>query len=474
MMEDAASIRRPLRTVAWLTHGRPETLARSVKSFVDGSGPAAASYRYIISESGRGAGMHPMDIPSSRVLRIDELYRERWIARLEESLSDLGYRPGIAKFALSCAHPEGSEGSHRNAITLLSQGEPCLCADDDVIFDIKSLPDSATTDSTPTAYPFHPFRDSAQLDEFERDAESIPVQEFMRLHETALQVATFSSPGLRGDSAYGGARFIFTFPDSALEAHCRRANFVATALSSRIMWRQAARNHLVPYAAIATYLFGMDGRLNLAPCFPFHRNVDGAFIYATKALNPEARTAHLQTSVLHRPPVDRGRYPSLETLEFRINDLLWLIWSEWLRDVPAAMSSADRHELASRHFREIGSRPLEAFGEFLGGLAVRSLLERAAQLEAQVHRLREKSGIAGLPAWTELAAKEVALCRKIALDANTGSEWAKALPLESHGPDRRDDERLRITREWILSYGWLLAAWPVMRKTTRDEFLKDF
>lgn len=457
------STRATLRTVAWLSHGRPETLKRSVTSFVSGMGEEARRYRYVISESA-SAQVKPDYVPSDEFLYVDDEFRTKLISRLETVLKAEGFPEGIARFALDCSHAEGSEGSHRNVIALLTQGEPFVCTDDDVIYDLKQLPRFEYRQTRIGQHNFLPFSDFASLEELEKVAASVSIRDFLRLHETALQTATFSSPGIRGDSAYGGARFIFTFDDSTLEAFCQRSDFVREALGSRVMWRETVMSHIVPYAPIATYMLGIDGRQNLAPCFPFHRNVDGAFVYATKALNPTAQTAQLQASVLHRPPVDRGQYPSLDSLDFRINDLLWLMWSEWLPSISPNTSPESRIEIASQYFQRVGEFDSSQAREYLTDLACRSLLDRAGRLESQIARLQKKDDVPGLVNWLELASKEVELCREKA------HERSLPLPVESDRSGRDDEARLRLTQDWIHSYGWLLAAWPKMKSTINEPW----
>ncbi|MBX3033255.1 MAG: hypothetical protein KF865_04960 [Bdellovibrionaceae bacterium] len=445
-----------LRTFAWLSHERPEALRRSIGSFIEGAGEAASSYRYIVAESGRFQS-GSQDIPSPNVVYINDAYREKLIGFLERGLHALGARKEAVRFALDGRHPEGSEGAHRNAIALLTGGEPFACADDDVIFDIRSLPPSAKGQTRPGTGNFLPFPSFADLDDFEAQARTMDVAEFIAAHEKALQEATFSSPGIRGDSAYGGPRFILTFDDASLESFCRNKDFVARALGSRVMWRETAVSHLVPYASIATYMLGVNGRNGLAPCFPFGRNVDGAFVYATKALHPASRTAHLSCSVSHRPLADRGPYAGLHELDFRINDLLWLMWSEWLLPLPVGIGGEERCKRAAVYFQGIAALSPVDFHDFLVGLSSRTLSDRALRLEAQIERLQSKRQAPGLPAWIKVAGEEARLCRKMAF------EKALPTPVESRRQDRSLPERLELTRQWIRSYGQLIEAWPLMR-----------
>lgn len=445
-----------LRTFAWLSHERPEVLRRSVMSFVEGVGPKAHEYRYIIAESGRN--QKPLDdLADKNFLYIDDTYREKLISYLEKELQAQGFEAGIARFALDAGQLEGSEGVHRNAITLLTQGESFVCTDDDVIFDIKALPSSALQQTTVGTHNFLPFKSATDLQAFEEKASSIQISDFIASHEKALQRVAFSSPGIRGDSAYGGPRFIFTFGDAALEAFCENENFVSEALGSRLIWRETTQSHIVPYAPLSTYMLGMNGRQELAPCFPFGRNVDGCFVYATKALNPASQTAHLKASVSHKPIVDRGAYSDLGEFEFRINDLLWLMWSEWLQTFTSSVQTVDRYHYAAIYFKRIADLSPQSLAYYLTDLARRSLSERALHLESQIERLKAKKNAAGLSAWIDVATSEIALCRKMA------AEKKLPLPLESRLEGRSHDERLMLTQQWIRSYSQVLRAWPVMR-----------
>lgn len=352
-----------LRTFAWLSHDRPDALRRSIRSFLNQVGPVAPTYQFIIAESGPFQSK-PDFLPGKDVIYIDDSYREKLIAYLEDGLRTLGVKKDIVRFALDAHQPEGSEGVHRNAIALLTRGELFVCTDDDVLFDLRTLPASAKRQTEAGTSDFLPFKDFSELESFEAGAASVSVQEFIARQEEALQSTTFCSPGIRGDSAYGGPRFIFTFDDSSLQTFCRDQDFVSKALGSRVMWRQTAKSHIVSYASLATYMLGMNGSKGLAPCFPFGRNVDGAFVYATKALHPSAQTAQLSVSVSHRPLFDRGSYSSLRELEMRINDVIWLLWSEWLQLTPNVADVGARYRLASAHFQSLADQSLSDFRDF--------------------------------------------------------------------------------------------------------------
>ena len=455
-----------LQTFAWLSHERPEALRRSITSFIKGCGERANSYRYIVAESG-AFQTYPDYIPAKNLLYVNDAYREGLIQYLEKGLRDLGGRADVVRFALSAKQPEGSEGVHRNTIALLTQGDIFACADDDIIFDIQALPQRAKIQTRAGESNFIPFKSFAELDAFQ--GHPVSLGSFIASHENALQSVTFSSPGIRGDSAFGGPRFIFTFDDSSLTAFCKNPNFVGDALGSRVMWRETAQSHMSSYASLATYMLGINNRQGLAPCFPFGRNLDGAFIYATKALHLSTKTAQLSLSVSHRPIIDRGSYASLNALDFRINDLIWLMWSEWLESTSPAVPVVERYAAAALYFQNIGARTLTSFRDYLKQLGLRTLSDRANKLERQIERLRGKDNTPGLLSWIYIAEKEVQLCRQMA--------FADTLPLpeESRVQGRSLEDRLQLTQRWIKQYGDLIESWPTMcGLMLKEEYYNNF
>ena len=444
-----------MMTFAWPSHNRPDILRRSVTSLTESLGEKTKSYRYIIAESGNTQSI-PDYVPSANLLYINDAYRKNLIEEVERELAFQGLPVDTAQFALSADHAEGSEGVHRNTINLATIGETFISNDDDVIFDIKSLPSSVHKQTFAGASNFFSFKNWQEFESFESQMDSVSCSDFFSLHESLLQNVAFSSSGLRGHSIYGGPRFIFTFNDSALAAFCQNSAFIDEALASRILWNETVQVHLVPYSSVATYSIGMNNKFMLAPCFPFGRNVDGAFAYATKALNPSAQTAHVPASILHKPLYDRGAYSSLEEIEFRINDLLWLIWSEWLQTAPTTLSIEDRYALSSDYFDQIAKQSHRDFSGYLINLSQRSLLSRASNLEAQHERLKLNTSIRK-SSWPGLVMREIGLCRKRA------SDRFLPLPLESKRDGRSYDDQLNLTQEWVQSYANMIKAWPFIR-----------
>ncbi|MEA9355806.1 hypothetical protein SHI21_06325 [Bacteriovorax sp. PP10] len=444
-----------MRTFAWLSHERPDLLRRSVSSLTNALGEQAKSLRYIIAESGISQ-IAPDYLPSEDVLYIDDVYREKLILEIEKGLEFYGLPIETARFALGAHHIEGSEGIHRNAINLSTIGETFISSDDDVVFDIRSLPRSIHKQKTANSKTFFSFKDWSDLEVFELETYSVTVSDFIWLHERVLQRAAFSSPGLRGHSIYGGPRFIFTFDDESLGNFCENPQFIDEALGSRILWNEAVESHMVPYSSIATYMLGMNNQFMLAPCFPFGRNVDGAFVCATKALNAEAMTAHLHASVLHKPIMDRGAYSDLGKLDFRINDYIWLMWSEWLQDVPLSLATDDRYALAADHFKKMAEQTPIKFAESLKNLSRRSLMARVTNLESQLERLKSHTFVTK-SSWPKLARQEVELCKKMVIENDL------YLPIESFRDGRNRDEQLQVTQGWFQSYAYLIEAWPFMR-----------
>lgn len=444
----------PLKTIAWLSHERPEFLLRSVQSFQDSLEEKGSHYRFLIAESGKNQNSLPLT-SDKNVTYINDEFRENLIEFLERQLSKENFSQGIARFCLDGGRPEGSEGAHRNAINLLSIDQNYLSFDDDVILNIKALPETMNKVSGHGERNFYSFLDWKDFEEFDGRVPSINLHHFLLENETALQKSAFCSPGLRGHSIFGGPRFIFAFSDNAIEEFSKDQDFFNKVLSSRLVWNAINTNASSSYSAVATYALGMNNSYALAPCFPFGRNLDGAFIYASKALNPEIRMTSISASVFHKPADDRGSYSSLETLDFRINDIIWLMWAEWLSISPSTLSTMDRYALSSNFFKEFAGRLPSEFSQNLKKLLSKNLFDRAMNLEMKHKRLKDNT-VVKRTNYLELLEKEIHLCRKTALS----SSFALT---ESRKNERTEEEALKVTQDWVGFYGKTLEAWPFMR-----------
>lgn len=436
-------------------------MRRSIKSFVDAMGENARSFRFVITESGCENSTLELPPSAGNLLYINDSVRTELIAFLEKKLAHEGLAPGIAHFALSTRATTAScEGANRNAVLLATAGEAFLFTDDDVLFDIKRLPHPFPLSGQ---FRFVSISNDEDLASLESRASRIDVNDFLRQHEKLLQQAVFSSPGLRGDSGHSGARFIFGFSDEVLAELCEKSAFVDEALSSRLIWREAHAAHLTAYSPLMTYQLGINNTVPLPPFFPWGRNVDGSFVYATKALHPTVKTAHLPASVRHSPVEQRKTYSSLETLDFRLNDFLWLLWSDWLKSCSAALSQQERHKSAVAYFSTLTGGTKQEFEGILRDLCQRSLTERANHIEAQVEGLRGKSA---LKAWRELAKREIRLCRKIAQE--------NALPLKNEAdPTQETSDHLEFVQKELHLYAQLLEAWPLMRSFAEKRQIEE-
>ena len=432
-----------LQTITWVSHNRNDLLKRSLHSCIDALGNDHHNYRFIVAESG-ASQKRPDGIPSVNLMYLNDEYRFDFIRRMKRELLKRRIDPEVAEFSLGHDKSLGTEGVHRNLINLLTVGERFLTCDDDILFKIKK---------NDTGKEFHLFPSWSDLERVEEDCRTISLSDFLMVQDLYLDQATFASPGIRGHSIFGGPRFIFGLSDDVILDSSQDLNFFGKALQSRLIWNERTTAKLTQYAPVATYTLAMNNAYDLAPCFPFGRNVDGAFVIATKAMSPQSKTALGNMSILHKPPEDRGAYSNLDEFDMRINDYLFMMWAHWMSLVPPHLSVKDRYEEASNYFLKVGTMNLYEFQLYLKDVFHRTLRERKKQLEAQWLRLKDNSVIQ-VSDWSRLINDEIKLCQDLLL------QEVERLPSEASS--------FGEAREWIRNYGEMIKAWPVMRDIAKN------
>lgn len=452
---------KSIQTIAWPSHERHEVLTRSVTSFLKNlNGEDVRQYRFIFALSGTNQHCPDLPIPRENILLMNDEYRERICHFFSKSLKEKNISSHVIDFGLKGTLLEGTEGVHRNNIMLATLGDYSLWADDDIIFDIKELDKRHTQNSQIENTNFYTFNNYQELQAFSNEMKSISLKDFLHTHSHSLRSSVFSSPGIRGDSSYGGAKFIFTFSESELLHFSKTENFSSDFTSKRIIWREISTTQNFPYRPIATYTLGVNNKYLLPPCFPFGRNLDGAFTFATKVLYPQSQTSLIKGSILHIPHERRLSYPDLDTFSFRINDFIWLTWNNLVRPLYSKKTPQESFLIASQHFKEIASLTNSQFTEFYIKFISTNLKNRKTYLEDLIKKFQ---GIRELSHWALLAQNEINLCNKVT------SLKELNLPLENADRNLNAIERVELTKEWLHSYGELLSAWPLIRETAENN-----
>lgn len=132
------------------------------------------------------------------------------------------------------------------------------------------------------------------------------------------------------------------------------------------------------------------------------------------------------------------------------------MWAEWLKHSPHNLSTSDRYALAGNYFKQIANQSITSFSDHLRNLTTNNLLARANALEGQFNRLKDHSVIRN-SSWPRMVEQEFTLCRNMAISNSL------LLPLESNLVQRENDEKLKVTQEWIYLYGKMIEAWPFLR-----------
>ena len=486
---DALAEPRTITTVAIITAGRPQILARGLESFSRHLDAHGHSARLLVvdgsrEEDAQAANQRVTTDLARRSGRTADYVGPKETAALRERLTTNAAAP---RETLDLALTPGAIGANRNLVLLLTAGEHVLMADDDIV--CEPWTPNGAADGVALWGHTEP-QDSeffAARDDLRHTANWVPDANLLGAHAARLAQplpAALASAGQQADLGEACGHLIgalvqrrtpavrLTFTGIAGDAgtYCPYTRLFASGpmqarlASSRDVFERALRSRevlrAVPRTTITHDARCMAGCMGLAnagvlpPFMPAGRNEDGVFGAMLNAIDPLALFAHLPVGVVHdsgRPAVYEDR-SMRSASESRVSDLLILL-------TRAAMQGALEEDAPMRLARlahglgEVAALEPRGFMQHVTRVLLDARAQQLARIEMMVGRPAE------YPPWWRAALEEYrrAITRSLARPDFL-------LPIEFHdaGSVEAGFEALRT---FLGRFAEVLGVWPALRAT---------
>lgn len=378
--------------------------------------------------------------------------RDKWITLLKENCRRANVNPSLIDFALNPSAPKGviTTGANRNFLLLKLVGKKFISVDDDVVFEPRRLAPVELGNAL-GATPGNPlstfyFKDQQSLNLLKEKSERLKDEDFLSTQMQMLsfvqssQVCALSLCGYYGDSGFQSPRGVLSFDEQSIHSLIKKDQFQA-ALKSRLVWRVSDKVQAFKHSPAMLMCAGFSNDYELPPFFPMGRNQDGAYAYAVSACLSNALVGHLNFAIMHAPIEIRNYTEELPDLEMRMNDVMVLLWIEFLKK-----NAEKNYKNAGEFFLEFAQE--KNFGERLDSLISQHFSERKLRLEEKIKSLQLKDNDF-YHDWIKLAVQEKALIGK-ALEKSPN-----LLPIETSSAS--------LAADWIRQYAELLLKWKEIR-----------
>ncbi|MDQ3686867.1 MAG: glycosyltransferase family 2 protein [Acidobacteriota bacterium] len=500
----ASSTPHPISTVGVVTHNRPASVERCLRSLVANVEEYARAPGFVVIDDSddhqtRERVRQALCVLSERhrfAFAYGGLEQKR---RFAERLASAGGVPrDVIEFALFDTENCGDAiGANRNALLLHTAGETVFGVDDDVVCRVSA------TGETDTALGFDDDWESMRFRFFsdrERASESVhgAGRDVLAVHEQLLGkdlrgcVATFSDdaaapapPGLHfegmpsrplRDLQANRGRVLATFTgvvgDSgmdtpltylALGADSRRRlvnseTEYRAAMASREVLRVVSRPLVSANPWCVTTAWGFDNRVLLPPFVPVGRGEDDVWGFTVQACYGDAYFGFLPYALLHAPLESRAYSPAWiveSTAHVRVYQII-LVCLMSFQTWPGAMNETERMRALGRHLVALGEMRQLDFEEYVRLHVWRMHSEFVTLLE---HRLRSFDNSPEF--WARDVREYIAALRQ-------------SLPREDYIVPgellrgRSVDEARRLSQQLVRKYGQLLLWWPAIIETAKQ------
>ncbi|QDK43516.1 hypothetical protein DOM21_19055 [Bacteriovorax stolpii] len=434
--------------IAWPTHNRSKSVLRSVKSFKNTN----LKLNFFVSNTGESELTPLFNSEHIEAELWEGEARYKWINLLKENCRRAHINPSLIDFALNPSAPKGviTTGANRNFLLLKLVGKKFVSVDDDVVFEPRRLAPVEIGNALGPS-PGNPlstlyFKDQQSLNLLKEKSERLKDEEFL---STQIQMLSFvqnsqfcalSLCGYYGDSGFQSPRGILSLNEQSIHELIKKDQFHA-ALKSRLVWRVSDKVQAFKYSPAMLMCAGFSNDYELPPFFPMGRNQDSAYAYALSACLSNALIGHLSFAIMHAPVEIRNYTEDLPDLEMRMNDIMVLLWIEFLKK-----NIEKNYKNAGEFFLEFAQE--KNFTERLNFLISQHFSERALRLEEKIKNLQSKDNDF-FQNWIKLAVQEKALIDK-ALQKSPN-----LLPMETNNS--------LLAADWIGQYAELLLSWKEIR-----------
>jgi Glycosyl transferase family 2 len=474
-----AHVPQTIRTVIIPTRGRPDTVARAVRSVAQAAKHASRRIDCLVIDD------NDDDKDVSRLPPIDGIQvtvigrRER--QRIAEILASESRTPlEVARHAV-LGNPVGWQpGAARNTALLLAAGQVFLSIDDDVLLRLAASPvlrpgARATSVHDPTEFWF--FRDRAaalavhhvDIDPFKAiecslgrpagalldgDPNALWLDDITPSLAAALgggraRVAV-TSFGVVGDSGMGNVRhYLHLRGDSLRRATSDDATW-AWVRTTRTMLRATESVVLSGGSHLMAMAIGLDNTRFLPAFPPSGRNQDQRFCQFLHHCSDDALVAHLPWAIYHDPPEARISSEPQPGLFGLLEPVGWVVQ---LQSISFGIPPEDRLRALGAALEEHGRLPLSVFEQFVRLCFLKRCSDEISGLEAQLES-------APTPAFAADVRRDIAVLRARLLD--------DAIPLPIELSDRPANEALAAMQGYLLRLGEVLRAWPALVAAARQ------
>ena len=441
--------------IAWPTHNRRNALLQSMESFHR----LKDKVEFLVVNSGEQELASDLNSCSTLVRVLEKENRKNWEKSLLSGCRDLGVPEDTVKFLLGISIespvPFVTTGANRNLILLQTVGKQFLSVDDDVLLEPRKknisnykggFPDNKLNHMGTVYFP-----DQNSLEKFvSASTRTMEGHTFLEEHFSALAYSSggnrcaLTLSGYYGDSGFHGPKNIFYLDHESLGHFLNDSQVMDWALEKRWLWRSSSHKKMVETSPVMLMCAGFANDMELPPFFPIGRNQDGSFGFAIKGCLEKAFIGHIDSAIRHAPLEQRCSVLDFEPLQIRINDLLILVWVEWLK-----RNQTKSYQAAAEHIA-IFARA-DGFASRLQSLVSSYMIARA-------HSLQEKINAFEGSRWSKLAELERIACLA------SSTDLARQIPIEAQYRGEGLEVALEQTRRWVNLYARGLQHWEIIRR----------
>jgi hypothetical protein len=489
----------PIGSMVWCTRDRPETLVRSLESFL-GNPADSAVPRVIVCDDtidpevaqATGAALRSCAerhaIAPGNAIHVGMDEKRHMIASLKELGARRGVSPEVVEFILCNGFQlPFSEGANRNFALLLTTGDAFVSTDDDTLAQAAPGSDPGTLELTSASLPNA--IDLSETDEL--CAAGVPVRErgvraehgkflgrgiadilrefggseiilpsctsSFALELTAGEAAVaVTSAGVVGDSGFGNPRICFQLDGAERERYVEDPEAYAMHRLSRFAFRRAERPTVTSSPWLMALNYAVDNRGSIPPTFPFGRNSDGLLGVLVRACRPSGYIMHLPFGIRHIPPSPRSFSESdLHDFVPRICDfMIYAVDSARLN--PIVRVPADRSAALASHYRALGGLSARAFDDASRAVWMTFAERYVSSMEMRLNQYGHSPD-----AWADDVERHIDRILDFIRDPlpRVPSEIAAAL-----GPSASASDQLELFRKSVRLFGEALDAWPTLRE----------
>lgn len=487
----------PSVSVAWVTAGRPESLARSLRTYLahidhpdaepirifhDRAAPEiiAATRRVvgeIIEETGRPVRL--LETEDRR--RFADALAEVLRARVERSILETGI----------LGPPEGrnrphSVGAVENWHLLASQNRIAVCSDDDIFFPVVRRADSQVgAISLSAIHDPQSVRFYSSYADLEGDSEALEfsvdvhrqalvglpeVAEILDLSELSPDLATaaprlrpaVTCSGMAGDTGMSTPSFRLFLSGEDRAALVKNRRTFAQALRTRLVIRHSDALTYSSGLQFMTPHVAFDTRLPLVPFPPIGRGGDSVFRCLLSVTCPELLAVHLPVAVQHSPPESRSvSSEAYRDVEPRAGDLLVAI----LAAIQQERTPPRGHRAVGLRMQSIAEGPEGAFRRRIAEIWIEAMNARRVRGGALLERHGFEPRF-----WSEAFQEHLDGVAELV----TSVDWApRDLEDPIEQPTSAVEQAWRAFRDYLCSYAELIAEWPTIVAAAREVAAGD-